>query len=369
MQQPYSQYKALWAITKASLIATLKNPSSLFFSLLFPLIFVFIFGSFKGEGLLKFRLGLAAHCDTTNVVYQSLQAAPFISIEKYTDTAEQRKDLEKGKLAAIVQITALPKLQGQKPQYTLHLRYTTATSNDVGKLQLFLESIVNKLQQSVEPPVAKMVTITTQMYFVRAYRQIDFVLPGQIGFSILFATLFGIAYTFFNLREQLILKRFYATPVKKLNILIGIGFSRIFFQLVNVVVLIAVGHLFLHFTLAHGWVTFVEMTLLSCMMLIFLMGVGLLFSSLPKTDSTIPLYINVFSLPQMLLSGTFFPTTVFPKWLQQCTQLLPLTHFNSAIRKISFEGVGLWECWPQLSVLALWTVVVYAVVYKFFKWE
>ena len=33
-------------------------------------------------------------------------------------------------------------------------------------------------------------------------------LPGQLGFSILFATLFGIALYFFGLREQLVLKRF-----------------------------------------------------------------------------------------------------------------------------------------------------------------
>ncbi|MCH5687266.1 hypothetical protein LWM68_25185 [Niabella sp. W65] len=49
----------------------------------------------------------------------------------------------------------------------------------------------------------------------KKYRQIDFVLPGQLGFSILFATMFGIAFVFFNLREQLVLKDFMPRPLKK----------------------------------------------------------------------------------------------------------------------------------------------------------
>src|SRR5207244_12612102 len=105
----------------------------------------------------------------------------------------------------------------------------------------------------------------------RAYRQIDFILPGQLGFSILFSTLFGIAFTFFGLREQLVLKRFYASPVNRLNILLGIGMSRLFFQLMNVIVLILFGHFMLNFSLQHGVLTFVEMVLMSIIMLFLLM--------------------------------------------------------------------------------------------------
>src|SRR5690606_17159774 len=117
----------------------------------------------------------------------------------------------------------------------------------------------------------------------KKYRQIDFILPGQIGFSILFATLFGIAFTFYSMREQLVLKRFYASPVKRINILIGIGISRISFQLLNVIVLILFGHYFLNFTLQNGFFTFLEMALFSIVMLFLLMGVGLIFSSMVKS--------------------------------------------------------------------------------------
>ena len=194
-------------------------------------------------------------------------------------------------------------------------------------------------------------------------------MPGQIGFSILFATLFGISFTFYNLREQLVLKRFYASPVNRLNILLGIGVSRLVFQLLNVVVLILVGKMFLGFTLAHGIITFLEMVSICILMLLVLMGVGLIFSSIVKSDSTIPLLINVFALPQMLLSGTFFPITVFPQWMQTFCKFLPLTHFNIAMRKISFEGLSIIDCWQNVGIIALWGIVIYALVYKIFRWE
>jgi ABC-2 type transport system permease protein len=50
MENNYSQWKALCAIAKGSFRAVMKSPQTLFFSILFPLIFIFIFGSFGGGG-------------------------------------------------------------------------------------------------------------------------------------------------------------------------------------------------------------------------------------------------------------------------------------------------------------------------------
>jgi ABC-2 type transport system permease protein len=55
--------------------------------------------------------------------------------------------------------------------------------------------------------------------------------------------------------------------------------------------------------------------------------------------------------------------------MQALCKLLPLTHFNLAMRKISFEGLGLIDCWQNLGVIGLWGIAIYFVVYKIFKWE
>jgi len=364
MQSNYNQFRALLAITKASLLAILKNPGSLFFSLVFPLVFVWIFGSFGSSGFSKFRVAIAKNSDTSNVLYGVLQSLPLLKIERYSSEVAQKNDLEKGRLAAVLTISS--SFDSLKQQhYTIEVTSTNASAPEVVQLIPILENIASK----VDPNPNQLISIQKNIYTVRQYKQIDFVLPGQIGFSILFSTLFGIAFTFYNLREQLVLKRFYASPVNRLNILLGIGFSRLFFQLINVIVLIVVGKLLLGFTLSHGLITFFEMLFLSILLLLVLMGVALIFSSIVKTDSTIPLLINLFALPQMLLSGTFFSITVFPEWMQTLCKVLPLTHFNTAMRKISFEGLSIIDTWQNIAVIGLWGVGIYYLVYKFFKWE
>ncbi len=362
--KPYNQFTAFKAVFISSLKASLKNPQAIFFSLVFPLIFVFIFGSFGGGNGSRFTVAIQPGTDTTTGLFNSVKTEmSFLRLKYYSDTALMRQDLEKGNLTAILSITK--NMNDTVSGEIVQLKATNATEGDVRQIMPLMESVLIKHL----PGMQNYKPIIPVIYAVRPYHRIDFVLPGQIGFSLLFSTLFGISFLFYTLREQLVLKRFYATPINRLNILIGIGLSRLIFQLINVVVLIGVGHFWLGFTLAHGFDTFLEIVLLSIFLLFILMGVGLIFSSFAKTDNLIPLMINIFSLPQILLSGTFFPIEVFPTWLQTCCKILPLTHFNTAIRKIAFEGAHLWNCGFELGIMAIWCVVVYFIAGKVFKWE
>jgi ABC-2 type transport system permease protein len=55
--------------------------------------------------------------------------------------------------------------------------------------------------------------------------------------------------------------------------------------------------------------------------------------------------------------------------MQPFCKILPLTHFNNAMRDISFEGNSLLDSWGDISVLLIWIVIVYAAAFKIFKWE
>lgn len=365
----YSQSKALWAITRASFKAIFNQPAAIVFSLLFPIIFILIFGAFGNRGPANFKIAIDSNSDTSNIFYQSLKMNPQVRFIYYGDAkSKMDEDLEKGRITAIM--TLKESSDSSRPKFTVHTRTTSASANTFPAFKQTLEytRLQFELQMSgvktdfveIEKPVISQ---------VKQYRQIDFVLPGQLGFSILFSTLFGIAFTFFNLREQLVLKRFYASPVKRIHILLGIGMSRLFFQLINVVVLILFGHFFLNFTLQNGITTVLEMVALSVYMLFLLMGVGLIFSSIVKSDASIPLWINLFGFPQMMLSGTFFPIEVFPSWLQSICRVLPLTQFNDAIRKISFEGLHLTDCLKEIGIMGIWMIVIYAILSRVLKWE
>ena len=367
MTQPYNQAKALWAITKASFIAIFANPASIVFSLLFPIIFILIFGALGNSGVPVQQIAIRPGADTANAVFDSLKTNKFVQLSNYTDTVVMRSDLIKGKLTAILNIQPI-RDTSERPKYFVHVQSSSASGNALYLFLQSLENLVLKVEAGNHAKLAHEYIVQPEIIEGKKYRQIDFILPGQLGFSILFATLFGIAFTFFTLREQLILKRFYASPVNRINILLGIGASRLFFQVVNVVVLILFGYFFLHFTLQHGAVTFIEMVLVSVFMLFLLMGVGLIISSIAKTDTSLPLMINLFGFPQMLLSGTFFSTSVFPQWMQDICFFLPLTQFNNAMRKISFEGLHLFDTWKEIGILGIWIVIIYMILIKVIRW-
>ncbi len=367
--QQYSQSRALWAITKASFLGIFANPSAIIFSILFPFIFILIFGSFGNGGPPSYRVALAPGCDTTNIFFQSIKNHPQVRIVNYADTVLRNKDLIRGRLTGVLSVKEIPDSSGS-PRFVIKVQTTSASNNTIGAFMQVLDYVKLKYELNVSGNGQQHVIVDKpDIKEVRPYRQIDFILPGQLGFSILFSTLFGIAFAFFVLREQLVLKRFYASPVNRVNILLGIGMSRLFFQLMNVIVLILVGHFFMNFTLQHGIMTVINMLLITILMLFLLMGVGLIFSSIVKSDTSIPLLINLFGFPQMMLSGTFFPIEVFPKWLQEVCRVLPLTQFNDSMRKIAFEGLGIFDCWREIGILAIWMAVIYVIAVKVLKWE
>ena len=217
-----------------------------------------------------------------------------------------------------------------------------------------------------QPTIARIIPQISQ---VREYRTIDFILPGQLGFSLLSSGVFGVAFLFFNLRQQLVIKRFFATPVSKASIILGEGLSRVIFQLITAIVIIAIGHFAFKFTLVHGWLTFIEIMLLSFIALVVFMGFGFIVSGIAKNEGSIPPLANIITLPQFLLAGTFFSIEVFPKWLQPICKILPLTYFNDAMRKISFEGLHLYDTWRELGILGIWMIVIYMVVIKVIRWD
>lgn len=365
----YSQTRALWAITRASFKAIFAHPSAIIFSILFPIIFVLIFGAFGNGGGPSYRIALTPDSDTSEGFYTGLKQIPGVRIIHYTDTLLRNKDLLKGKLTAVITLHKNTDSSG-KETYVVSSRSTTASANTLHSFMGALDYVKLRLEKVMQENSEDLVTLEDpRIEEVRKYRAIDFILPGQLGFSILFSTLFGIAFTFYGLREQLVLKRFYASPVNRINILLGIGVSRLFFQLLSVIVLLLFGYFVLDFTLHHGLLTFFEILFMTILMLFLLMGVGLIFSSVVKSDTSIPLLINLFGFPQMMLSGTFFPIDVFPQWLQSICRALPLTQYNDAIRKISFEGLHVTDCLKEMGILGIWMVVTYVLLMKVLKWE
>lgn len=356
----------MFAITRASLRAIVRSPSAIIFSFAFPLIFILVFGFIGGGSRVSLKMSVDKNSDTSNPVYAALKTVSAVTFVNESPE-ETREELEKGRLTAVLNIQ-----KGTAVPYVINIKSSESVNpQNLAVLQSILNAIISGINKTQYPsaPVYAVVNQNIQKIPGRTYRTIDFILPGQLGFSLLSAGVFGVAFLFFNLRQQLVLKRFFATPIKKSHIVLGEALSRVIFQMSTAVVIIGIGHYAFHYTLVHGFSTFLEIMVLSFIALVVFMGCGFIVSGLAKNESTIPPFANMFTMPQFLLAGTFFPIDVFPNWLQPICRILPLTHFNDAMRKIAFEGAHLADCWQQIVILILWGIGIYALAVKVFRWE
>ncbi len=368
MLQQYNQIRAMLAISKASFRSIFRSPSAVAFSFGFPLIFILVFGFIGGGGTVV-TFALKNQNDSNNYVIRSLRFSPVIKLSTVTDTAEIRKNLEKGRTAALITIDSSKSPAGFT-KYKIHTLTSSASADKYPILRMALSQTIQSIEEKKIPDEFRLISVDElPVMHGREYTMIDFILPGMLGFSLLSAGIFGVAFLFFNLRQQLVLKRFYSTPISRTYIVLGEGLSRVVFQLITAVVIILLGHFVFKFTLVHGFITFLEMIVLSLFGLIVFMGFGFIVSGVSKSESSIPPFANLITLPQFLLGGTFFSTEAFPVWLQKFCNLLPVKQLNDAMRNVAFEGASILDCGKQIGILTIWGIVVYAIAIKVFKWE
>ncbi len=363
MQTSYNNTKATLALAKASFRSITRSPSAVVFTLAFPLIFILIFG-FLSSGGTKVSLGISPGSDHQNPVLAALEKMSVVKLVRDKSKAELNNSLEKGNIDGVINIQ---KNEVDSPAYTANVQYTSASIDKGSILKSLLTNSFYELNtKNLKPSVAVLKESTVHG---RTYRMIDFILPGQLGFSLLSTGVFGTAFVFFSLRQTLVIKRFFATPVRRSSIVFGECLARIGFAVLGAVFIILVGHFFFHFTLINGFITVLNMLVLSILGLIVFMGFGFVVSGIAKSESTIPPISNIVTLPQFLLSGTFLPIENFPEWLQPISRALPLTHLNDAMRKIAFEGYNLWDVKFEMMILMIWGIAIYAIAVKVFKWE
>jgi len=361
----YSQVRALKALTVAALRSITKSPSSVVFTLAFPLIFILVFGFLGNSSNVSVTIGLAPGADTANMLYSTLNQVPAVRIIKERDTAILNEKLGKGTIAAILNIREKEK-QGT---YKIEIAGNATQQVKINQLKAIMENAILASDPEMRSNIEDRLDIEESAIASRNFKTIDFILPGQLGFSLLAASIFGTAFVFFNLRQTLVLKRFFATPVRKSNILIAEGLARMVFQLIGALIIILVGKFAFGYTLVNGVFTLINMLILCFIALMVFMSFGFIISGLARSESTIPPLANIITLPQFLLAGTFFSVEAFPGWLQPVAYALPLTYFNDAMRAIAFDGASLWAVKSDIGVLLLWGVIGYAVATRVFKWE
>ena len=156
MTNNYNQFRAMLAVTKASLIATFRSPQAIFFSLFFPVVLIWIFGSLSGSGSASVDVAFEKTADTTNMLFQQLRQNPFLHV---IDPAKKdiEDELRKGRLAAVIDVQKNSDTAARSP-FVINLHTssafdnvsTTSNSNSISITEPLDQREQQVMQQSIE---------------------------------------------------------------------------------------------------------------------------------------------------------------------------------------------------------------------------
>jgi ABC-type multidrug transport system permease subunit len=197
-------------------------------------------------------------------------------------------------------------------------------------------------------------------------RYIDFLIPGLIGMNLMSTGMWSISFAVVNARLKKLLKRFLATPMRKIHFLGAQFISRGVFLVVEVAVVTLFARLVFDVKIRGPVWLFCLLCLLGGAAFA---GIGLLVASRARTLEAVNGLMNVVMMPMWICSGVFFSYERFPDAVKPFIRALPLTALNDAVRAVMNDGAGAGDVVPQIVNLAVWAVVSGFVGLKIFRWN
>jgi ABC-type multidrug transport system permease subunit len=197
-------------------------------------------------------------------------------------------------------------------------------------------------------------------------RYIDFLVPGLLGMSLMGGGLWGVGFVTVDMRMRKLLKRFLATPMKKVDFLLGIMLSRMLFMVPEVIILLLFARYAFGVVNNGSYLVLMFFILLGATMFA---GIGLLVASRAKTIETVTGLMNLVMLPMWIVSGIFFSSERFPDAAQPIIKAVPLTPLIDSLRAVMLEGATLASQFSRIAIMAAWALISFALALRWFRWR
>ncbi|WP_396220621.1 ABC transporter permease [Gemmatimonas sp.] len=215
-------------------------------------------------------------------------------------------------------------------------------------------------QYKLRPPVE----IRVRPWYNPAQKSATFIVPGIVGILLTITMTLITSTAIVKERERGTLEQLIVTPISRTSLMLG-----------KLVPFVLVGYVQMSVILTLG-VTFFDIPimgslgLLYALALVFIvasLGVGLLISTVARSQLQAMQLSFFFMLPNILLSGYIFPRAAMPEPAQWVGAILPLTWFLDILRGVLLKGVGMRDLWTQLGVLTVSAFVLLIVSVRRFS--
>jgi ABC-type multidrug transport system permease subunit len=344
MSDPWAGLRqlALWRLRELW-----REPEAMFWVFAFPVLLALALGvAFKSRGQPTLAVAVqdAPGADT---VAAALASAPGLRVVRL-DSVEAYQRLRSGRVALIV-----------IPGDGLTVQFDSTRD----------ESRLARLQTDAALQAAagrrNVLALREALLTEPGSRYIDFLIPGLLGLNIMGTGLWGIGFGIVRSRQQKLLRRLHASPMRRSDFLLAQALARLVFLVLEVVVVLTFGALAFGVPMRGSVVLIAAVVLAGAMAF---SGLGLLVATRAQTIEGVSGLMNVVMVPMWVFSGVFFSWSHFPEAIHPVIRLLPLTALNDGLRAVLLDGAGPAAILGQLANMLVWGGVAFAASVKLFRW-
>jgi len=190
------------------------------------------------------------------------------------------------------------------------------------------------------------------------------IIPGLIGMILQIMTMMLTSLAIVRERERGTIEQLIVTPVRSWELIVAKIVPYVLISFVNVITVIVVGTLWFDVPIRGSVLLLVTLTGL---FLLPNLAVGLLISTVTKSQQEAQFLLQPIILPTLLLSGFLFPLSTLPPFLELVSRLIPLRYFLVIARGIVVKGIGLEILFPQVIALCIFSVVLVEIAIRRFR--
>lgn len=343
---------AFVALSRAMLLGFLRDRVSVFFTFLFPLMFLVVFGLlFRDSATSTVRVAVVGDGEV-------LAALPVeaVRIERYDSVDAALQAVRDGEVPAMIA------QQGDQ----VILRYAASDVAAAATVRGLVAGVVSEVNLAAtgQPP---RIQLAAEQVEDSSLKAIQYIAPGLLSWSVASSAVFGSALTLVSWRRRQVLRRLRLSPVSPVSVLtsrLGVAFA---VALLQAALFVLVG-ITPAFGLQLSGLWWLAVPLLAVGTLAFF-AIGMLAGSFAKTEEAASAIANLVVLPMAFLSGAFFPIDSAPAWLKTLSYAFPLRHLNDGLLDVMVRGQGVAALALPVVVLLGFTVVIGACAAMLFSWD
>ncbi len=198
--------------------------------------------------------------------------------------------------------------------------------------------------------------IQQRVWYNPTLKSRDFMVPGVFALVLMIISTVLTSMAIVKEKERGTIEQLIVTPIKPIELIAGKLLPFAIISLIDITLVTMVAVFWFQIPL-HG--SFILLFLLSALFMLTTLGLGLLISTVSKTQQQAMLISMLLIMPIILLSGVMSPIDNMPVAVQYFTLLIPLRYFIVIVRYIFMKGSGMSILWPDTLALAVFGVVLF----------